>query len=189
MNAMGLRGALCGMWVLLAVRCRRARRALGCWGGRRQTEQRGRRSPQCTHAAAGEEPGSWRAAWGEKKMNKTLKQAQPKGARMGRGAYGGPKSSAPVSGRHGEPPKLSVLHTPSNSKQGAGTSGGGGLAPVCHGHPFAFTFILHSRCRWLSEEAQLEIFPGESSPCAGTRPEHSRAHARPRHGSGCPGGV
>lgn len=132
---------------------------------------------------AGERPG------GKKKMNKTLKQAQPKGARMGRGAYGGPKSSAPVSGRHGEPPKLSVLHTPSNSKQGAGTSGGGGLTPVCHGHPVAFTFILHSRCRWLSEEAQLEIFPGESSPCAGTRPEHSRAHARPRHGSGCPGGV
>lgn len=51
---------------------------------------------------AGERPG------GKKKMNKTLKQAQPKGARMGRGAYGGPKSSAPVSGRHGEPPKSAL---------------------------------------------------------------------------------
>lgn len=96
---------------------------------------------------------------GRKKQNKTLKQAQPKGARMGRGAYGSPWSLAPTARRDGKSLKVPksnlaqggqhIWHVLKQFKTRSCTSEEGGLTLLCHVHTFSLTLSLHSTCRWI----------------------------------------
>lgn len=97
---------------------------------------------------AGERPGE------KKKNEQNTKTGATEGGQAGEGRLWRPEVLSSRVGKARGAPKISltqsISHIPSNSKQGDGTSGEGGLTPVCHGHTFAFTFIPHSKCRGLS---------------------------------------
>lgn len=73
---------------------------------------RGRRSSQHAHAAAGEGPGSWRQAWGEKKKTeRNTKTGKIQGGQAGEGALmeACKSMSATAGGHKGSAPSCSLI--------------------------------------------------------------------------------